>query len=131
MTYASTTKVPVTQTRIDIERQLGKHGAEAFGFSQDGDQAIIAFRLKGLSYRFILKCPEDGQALRAKWRALLLVIKARLEGVEVGIETYEEAFLANTVVQGGGTIWERAKAEITEAKRLGKTPRALALTGPA
>lgn len=130
MTYAARTAVPIAQTRADIEAALRKHGAEAFGFSQDGASAIIAFRLKGLSYRFSMTVDTDPRKARSKWRALLLVVRARLESVAAGIETFEEAFLANTVTQGGETVWERAKPELIEAWRLGTAPRALSLAGP-
>jgi len=130
MTYADTTKVPVGQTRMDIEKLLAKHGAQAFGFSQDGARAVIAFRMKGLSYRFTMAVPDEPQAQRSKWRALLLVIKARLEGVESGIETMEDAFLANTVMADGATVAEWLKVEIKDAAKLGRMPQRLALEGP-
>lgn len=130
MSYAARTKVSVPQTRLDIENALRRHGAEAFGFSQDGERAVIAFRLKGFSYKFAMPVPEAQQAAQAKWRALLLAIRARLEGVAAGLETFEEAFLSKTVMAGGETIWERARPELDEARRLGTSPRALSLTGP-
>ena len=37
------------------------------------------------------------QACRQKWRALLLVVKAKLEAVSAGISTLEAEFLANIV----------------------------------
>jgi hypothetical protein len=36
-------------------------------------------------------------ATRQRWRALVLVIKAKLEAVEAGISTLESEFLANIV----------------------------------
>jgi hypothetical protein len=130
MAYAETTRVPIVQTRHEIEKLLTKHGAEGFGYMQEGSRAIVAFRMKRLSYRFILAVPDGDQAARSKWRALLLVIKARLEGVAASIETIEEAFLANTVMQGGETIWERARPEIITALKDGRMPERLALEGP-
>ena len=38
------------------------------------------------------------QACRQRWRALLLVIKAKLEAVTAGISTIETEFLANIVL---------------------------------
>lgn len=40
------------------------------------------------------------QEIRRRWRALALVIKAKLEAVESGIESFEVAFLSHTVVPG-------------------------------
>ncbi|MFZ5440495.1 MAG: hypothetical protein ACOZQL_10830 [Myxococcota bacterium] len=39
------------------------------------------------------------QACRSAWRALFLAIKAKLVSVESGVETFEEAFLAQLVVK--------------------------------
>ena len=47
------------------------------------------------------------QAKRQRGRALLLVIKAKLESVESGIETLEQAFLAHVVMADGKTVHER------------------------
>jgi hypothetical protein len=38
------------------------------------------------------------QAVRQRWRALVLVIKAKLEAVESGITSFEDEFLAHTVL---------------------------------
>lgn len=130
MAYADRTKVSVNQTRADIEGALRKHGAEAFGFSQDGAIAVIGFRLGGLIYRFRLTVPEGAQAAQTRWRALFLVIKAKLESVAAGIETVEEAFMAATVMQGGATAGEWLHAEFADAKRLGHMPQRLMLEGP-
>lgn len=52
------------------------------------------------------------QACRASWRALLLVVKAKLEAVEAGIVTFEDEFLAYTMKPDGETIGEWAKREL-------------------
>lgn len=44
------------------------------------------------------------QVKRQRWRALLLVVKAKLEAIEAGISTLEHEFLANVVLPGGSTI---------------------------
>lgn len=130
MTYAAKTQTPIAKTRIEIETLLGKHGAAAFGSSQDGDTATLAFRMGGYSYRFKMTVPDNEQKARSIWRALLLVIKARLEGVAAGVETIEEAFMANTVMAGGSTVAEWLKPEFAEARRVGRMPQQLALSGP-
>jgi hypothetical protein len=63
------------------------------------------------------------QAGREKWRALLLCIKAKLEGVESGVETIEQAFFAHLVLPSGETMSEWAeRAEVREQLRAGKMP---------
>ncbi|MFN7930906.1 MAG: hypothetical protein U0Y68_23875 [Blastocatellia bacterium] len=46
------------------------------------------------------------QATRQKWRALALVIKAKLEAVESGITTIEQEFLPFIVAADGRTVGE-------------------------
>jgi len=38
------------------------------------------------------------------WRALALVVKAKLEAVEVGISTFDEEFLSNIVLPDNTTV---------------------------
>lgn len=47
---------------------------------------------------------EYEQAGRQRWRALALVIKAKLEAVGTGIVTFEEEFLAHIVLPSGRTV---------------------------
>lgn len=125
MTYAAKTQTPIAKTRAEIETLLGKHGAAAFGSSQDGETATLAFRMGGYSYRFRMKVPDNDQKARSIWRALLLVIKARLEGVTAGVETVEEAFMANTVMEGGATVSEWLRPEFEQACLDGRMPKQL------
>lgn len=66
------------------------------------------------------------QAHRQKARALLLVIKAKLESVESGVETFEQAFLPNVVMADGATVYERIAAPIADEYRTG-APRVMLL----
>lgn len=153
--YAKGTEVSVEKTRVEIESVLQKYGADAFGYSVDGPAAKIAFRLGGRHYRFALTLPPrdrwdfhhykqgkttflraDGvaqkmweQECRALWRALLLVIRAKLEAVEVGISTVEAEFLAAMVLADGSTVEETIAPQIEEHYRVGGPPR-LMLEGP-
>lgn len=59
------------------------------------------------------------QACRAKWRALLLCIKAKLEAVASGVETVEQAFCAHIVMPTGETVdeWrQRHAGELSAGK---------------
>ena len=67
------------------------------------------------------------QACRQRWRALLLIIRAKLEAVESGITTLESEFLANLVLPDGGTIdggtiGEWLAPQIAEAYGTGRMP---------
>jgi hypothetical protein len=55
------------------------------------------------------------QACRSRWRALFLCIKAKLESIESGIETFEDAFLAHIQMPDGKTVAEHVKPNIAIA----------------
>lgn len=65
------------------------------------------------------------QACRSKWRALGLTIKAKLISVEAGVETFEDAFLAQIVVptaDGARRFGEVATKAIQQAYTGGTLP---------
>ena len=113
MAYAHKTKVPSDRTRVEIEQVLRRYGADYFRSEHDLDMAAITFRVKGRYVKFTLPLPTERQIkarerreqqTRARWRALLLAIKAKLTIVESGIASFETEFLANIVVNDGKTI---------------------------
>jgi len=55
------------------------------------------------------------RATRQRWRALALVVKAKLESVEANIATFENEFLANIVMPNGKTVSEMALPSIENA----------------
>ena len=55
------------------------------------------------------------QACRQRWRALLMIIRAKLEAVESVITTLESEFMANILLPDGGTIGEWLAPQIDEA----------------
>ncbi len=118
MTYAQHTRVPVKQTKGDIEAVLGKYGADKFGMTSEPGRAQVMFSVKGRTVRFVLPLPEGQgdkveQEHRRRWRALLLCIKAKLESVESKIETFDEAFLAHIVMDDGATVYEKMRPQLT------------------
>lgn len=152
MTYAKDTTVSVEASRAEIERILRRYKAEGFYYASEADRAMIAFRMAGRMVRFTIKLPDRNdraftihsrgarapdaaeklweQACRQKWRALALVIKAKLEAVEAGITTVEDEFLAATLLADGRTYGEHAKAELDRIYAEGGMPRPLLLEGP-
>jgi len=126
MPYAATTDVPVVRTRAEIERVLIKHGAEGFAYGWTKDFDKIEFSWNGRHIRFLLPRPKRDtgdtprqirnleQHDRQRWRALLLVVKAKLEAVESGISVFEEEFLAFIVMQDDRTIGEHLVPRLKE-----------------
>lgn len=114
--YAATTTVPVLKTRMEIDQLLTKHKATQRIVADNDEQhrAIVQFKLHDRVVKFELILPDAAkfygnrgrlayeQALRQKWRALLLVLKAKLEAVENKISVFEAEFLAHIVIDRQG-----------------------------
>ena len=70
------------------------------------------------------------QACRQRWRALLLLVTAKFEGVASGITTLEEEFLAHIYLPDGRTVGEFIQPQIEEAYRTGRMPPTLPMLPP-
>jgi hypothetical protein len=132
--YAADTSVSADRTRNEIERTLERYGASGFAYAWQGQRVMIAFEAHNRRIRFFLELPDlttfertpsgrqkrtaaqmksaYDQVVRQRWRALLLLIKAKLEAVESGIVTFEEEFLAHTVLADGRTVAEWAGPQL-------------------
>lgn len=151
--YAEKTVVSVEKSRAEIERLLQKHGCDDFGYRNSRTKAQVAFKMSDRTVRFDLDLPDPErfrvskgqrrvvrrtdaqvtklweQACRQRWRALALVIKAKLEAVEAGISTVEIEFLGHTVVPGGQVFHEVALPQIHHALQSGRFPTTPLLPG--
>lgn len=125
--YAARTQVPVTKSRADIEKELTRYGATSFGYAHDETRASIYFRMEGRHYHIILPVSADlsAQDQRQRWRALLLVIKAKLEAVECEISTLEREFLAHMVLPDGSTVGDYMEPQLQIAYQTGSMPALL------
>jgi hypothetical protein len=141
MAYAKHTEVPVAKSRAEIEALLEKAKAKQYGTAVDYDQmtARVQFKLHDRIVRFTVLLPDkkklgDGarfaQAERQRWRALLLVLKAKLESVESQIETFEHAFLSQIVMPNDQTAGELLNPIIAFAYKTGRMPKQLAPAPP-
>lgn len=143
--YASGTSVPADRTRVEIERTLQKYGADQFVYAWSEETAVIGFRIAGRMVRMELPLPDphdptirmtvggrvrtDAQQKEAfaaeerrRWRALLLVIKAKLTAVSDGISTVEREFLADMVMPNGSTVGKWLVPQIEAAYDKGTMP---------
>lgn len=141
--YAENTSVPSERSRAEIERILCRYGADGFMYGWSDGSAVIAFQMNGKRIKFMLPLPdmtdfettETGrsrkasavqasfeQAQRQRWRALALVIKAKLEAVESGITVFEEEFMAHIMMPDGLSVGQHLLPKIEEAYRTGKLP---------
>jgi hypothetical protein len=135
MPYAQHTEVPVTKTRGEIEALLERAKAKQYGTAIDYDLKVarIQFKLHDRVVRFTVSLPDRAKlgetrfarAERQRWRALLLVLKAKLESVESQIETFEHAFLSQIVMPNDKTVGDIISGQIAESYKTGKMPKAL------
>ena len=148
MAYAENTSVSTEKSRGEIERTLQRYGADQFMYGWDQDKAVVGFRMAGRQIRFLLPMPDKKerrfthtptgkartsntafaeweQACRQKWRALSLVIKAKLEAVEAEIAVFEDEFMANIVLPNGTTVSQFMLPQIAEAYEKGTMPALL------
>lgn len=148
--YAQDTTVSVARSRAEIEDQVSRYGASGFvsGVQHlpEGSVAAIAFEAQGRRVQFELKLPSKSefatrtqygrtyertpedierrweQACRQRWRALALVVKAKLEAVECGIASFESEFLANIVLANGKTVGKWLLPQLDDHYSKGKMP---------
>lgn len=139
--FAENTTVPVEKSRAEIEQLIIRYGATHTAFMSAPGRAIICFEAKERRIMFELPLPnrDDNefayrkfyngkkrntpeqvsdaweQACRQKWRALALVIKAKLEAVASGITTFEDEFMAHIVMPDGQTVSTHIKPRIKAA----------------
>lgn len=154
--YAKNTEVTREKSIAEIERTLMRYGATAFSYAWQGMQAMVMFECKARRVRFIVPMPDRAekrftsymrgsfrhdrtpeaaykeweQACRQRWRALALVVKAKLEAVEAGITSFEEEFLAHMVLPNGQSVATWMIPQVAEAYETGHMPPMLALAGP-
>jgi hypothetical protein len=123
--FAATTGVPIDRTRTEIEKVLSRYGAATFGYMTRVGQVVILFEAKERKIKISIPMPtgtseKENQLARSRWRALLLVIKAKLESVSAGIETFEEAFYSNIVLPNGRTVYEETQQRVAIAYQSGQ-----------
>ena len=88
-------------------------------------RAVVSFRAQNRYIRFAMEIPLIAQEERQRWRALVLVIKAKLEAVESGITTFENEFLAHIVLPDNRTVGEWLAPQIDSAYEEGGMPKLL------
>jgi hypothetical protein len=128
--YAQSTAVSEDASMAEIRRMVKRYGATSFSIVEDGCLSGVLFKTSNRMVKITMKMPDLAderfsrtptgkprrsteaivaawdQEMRRMWRALALVIKAKLEAVESGITTFDEEFLAHIVMPNGMTVGE-------------------------
>lgn len=148
-TYAKDTSVSSELSRIEIEKTLIRYGAKGFAYATNEGQAMIAFKLENRQVRAILPLPDINadefkytptrhtertqkaqydtweQECRSRWRALNIVIKAKLAAIEVGISTFDREFMSDIMLPSGSTVGDFMQPQIEKAYLSGTMPAML------
>ncbi len=137
--YAARTTVSPERSKAELESILRRYGADQImtGWSQDG-LVFLAFRLKGRAIKFTHQLPQRRkfgsesqyqQAVRQRWRAMVLWVRSQLEWIEIGEVPIEEVFLSQLVLPGGRTVAEESLPTIRKAFETGTMPKLLPFLG--
>lgn len=147
--FAENTSVSSEKSRMEIERILGRYGADGFMYGWEAERAVVAFRMNGRHVKFVLPMPDRTsrefthtpeknmrrsetaaaaayeQSVKQRWRALALVIKAKLEAVEAGITVFDDEFMAHIQLPNGETVGNWMRPQIELAYENGNMPKLL------
>jgi len=136
MAYASQTNVNIDRSKSEIEHLLRKYGATKYGYMSDSAQrAVVVFELGRRPYRLGLEMPGKrdyettptgrersqsetqriyDQACRQKWRALFLLIKAKLVGIDEKLVSFEKEFLPWAMLPNGQNVADYVTPQLDE-----------------
>ena len=146
--YASNTTVSVEKSQMEVQKILRKYGADKFGTMEDSknNEAHLMFEYNSLMIQITVPLPEindfkktesgrlrkqnqiieaHNQAIKQRWRALVLAVKAKLEAVEIGISTIEKEFMAFVIMPDGKQLGEHLIPELKSISSSGKMPKML------
>lgn len=127
--YAKTTKVPVSRSKAEIEETLLRYGITEYGTGVSPRGDGIIFKHEDRMYKINVPNPNRDefftdakyeQARRQRWRIKLLSLKAKLEEIEAGLESFEDQFLAHMALPDGSTVGDFMRLP-ENAKRLTQT----------
>lgn len=150
MAYAVGTPISLMNSLAELEKLARKAGFRNFMQGVSDDRIVAAFSSpEGRQVRFIVPVQEMGDELLVRMRdmarsygsrmptshadafeqhrrqigrALLLTVKAKIESMEAGIETFEDAFMSQLALPDGGTVGGMVKREMKLLYSGGKTP---------
>ena len=148
-TFARNTEVSSERSQEQIKWTLRRYGCDGFGVMENANAATVMFSISAMTIRIDVPLPDRNdesfvatptgrrrrnpdmvaaaweQAVKQRWRALLLAIKAKLEAVETGISTLETEFMPFVVCPDGQTIGQHLLPKLREVAASGRMPKLL------
>ena len=152
--YAAGTTATRDKSLLDIERELHRFGADGFAYAWQGARAQVTFLLHNYQVRLELPLPDMDDPKRVlelgkelaragrkkvpdnaadavklisqqRWRAMLLILKAKLVAITEEVRTFEQEFGMDIVIADGRTVGEYLQPQLEEGRRTGTLPKAL------
>lgn len=146
--YAGKTTIDRSSSVAELDRLVTRYGANGFAYGREDDAAWVGFRVGGRTVRLTVPMPDRNsaeftetptgklraestalaeweQACRARWRAVVLVVKAKLEAIECGISTIEREFLVDLVLPDGRTVGQHVLPGVVASLESGRVVRLL------
>lgn len=140
--YAEDTEVSVERSQQELSSLLRKAGADQVVSAWDAEHgAGVRFRLNGIYAQLIVPgiTPKRDRELRLRrpswtdlqrreqeerrcWRALLLLVKAKLEAVQSEITTVEREFMPDLLLADGRRLEQWAAPALAEMYETGRLP---------
>jgi hypothetical protein len=141
--FAEGTTVSPDTSMLEIKKLLTKYGASKFVYGEQEGSHVIMFEMRNRRIRLTLPIPDAKQfrttasyrtrttdqakaaqeaEVRRLWRALVLVIKGKMELVESGIVSFEDEFLSYTLTPDNQTFGEWIGPKLDEIYRTGQLP---------
>jgi hypothetical protein len=148
--FAEGTSVSAEKSRAEIEQLLSRHGATEFASYTSSDRWIIGYRICERMVRHTVLRPTLAEVKRPRkvgvgpqsqrdleraqeaewrrrWRAQLLLCKAKLELVASGQSSIDREFLSDVLLPDGRTVHEAITPLIERAYQDGTMPPLLLL----
>jgi hypothetical protein len=140
--YAEGTSVTIQSSQAELQLLLVRRGADQVvnGWDQT-EGAAVTFRIRGRYVKLTIPKPDirilveryprteeselEAREERRMWRALILLVKAKLEAIDAGISSFDREFLADLLLPNGETLMSAAAPAIEAAYKNGTMPALL------
>jgi hypothetical protein len=139
--YAQETTVSIEKSQQELSRVLRAAGADQVVLAWDSAQGTgVRFHMQGRFAQLMVPPPSEKrmkelkawrprwsdldrleQEQRRSWRALILLVKAKLEAIAAGITTAEREFMPDLLMDDGRRLEEWALPAL-ETRRLPALP---------
>lgn len=159
MSFAEHTTVSVEKSKAELDALLKRAGAAqrvvgdddaagtafaGFTIGANGDRRMVKITLplpKAAEFARVKirgcmrpasaeqQAKAHEQACRARWRAMVLLVKAKLEAVALGVSTLEREFLADVYLPSGETVAQAIGPKLAIAYETGTFPPMLGMGG--